>query len=145
MAGYSNQVITIKKGLNIPIAGEPKQVIEDTKSSTHVALLGEEYIGLKPTMLVEVGDTVQKGQALFEDKKTPGVIYTAPASGKIVAINRGERRLFQSIIIECNNDAPKTFASSKAFNELSREDIQAKLFESGLWTALRTRPFSKVP
>ncbi|MCL1139784.1 Na(+)-translocating NADH-quinone reductase subunit A [Shewanella pneumatophori] len=145
MAGYSNQVITIKKGLNIPIAGEPKQVIEDTKSSTHVALLGEEYIGLKPTMLVEVGDTVQKGQALFEDKKTPGVIYTAPASGKIVAINRGERRLFQSIIIECNNDAPKTFASSKAFNELSREDIQAKLVESGLWTALRTRPFSKVP
>ncbi|MCK8046019.1 Na(+)-translocating NADH-quinone reductase subunit A [Shewanella sp. 1CM18E] len=145
MAGYSNQVITIKKGLNIPIAGEPKQAIEDTKSSTHVALLGEEYIGLKPTMLVEVGDTVQKGQALFEDKKTPGVIYTAPASGKIVAINRGERRLFQSIIIECNNDAPKTFASSKAFNELSREDIQAKLVESGLWTALRTRPFSKVP
>ncbi|MCL1146664.1 Na(+)-translocating NADH-quinone reductase subunit A [Shewanella marinintestina] len=145
MAGFSNQVITIKKGLNVPIAGAPKQVINDTKSSTHVALLGEEYIGLKPTMLVEEGDIVQKGQALFEDKKTPGVIYTAPASGKIVAINRGERRLFQSIVIECNDDAPKTFAPCKAFNELSREDVQAKLVESGLWTALRTRPFSKVP
>ncbi|GIU49691.1 Na(+)-translocating NADH-quinone reductase subunit A [Shewanella sairae] len=129
----------------MPIAGAPKQVINDTKSSTHVALLGEEYIGLKPTMLVEEGDIVQKGQALFEDKKTPGVIYTAPASGKIVAINRGERRLFQSIVIECNDDAPKTFAPCKAFNELSREDVQAKLVESGLWTALRTRPFSKVP
>ncbi|MEZ9594073.1 Na(+)-translocating NADH-quinone reductase subunit A [Shewanella sp. 10N.261.52.F9] len=145
MAGFSNQVITIKKGLNVPIAGAPKQVINDTKSSTHVALLGEEYIGLKPTMLVEEGDIVQKGQALFEDKKTPGVIYTAPASGKIVAINRGERRLFQSIVIECNDDAPKSFAPCKAFNELSREDVQAKLVESGLWTALRTRPFSKVP
>ncbi|WP_108946223.1 Na(+)-translocating NADH-quinone reductase subunit A [Shewanella halifaxensis] len=145
MAGYSNQVITIKKGLTIPIAGEPKQVIEDSKPSTHVALLGEEYIGLKPTMLVEVGDMVQKGQALFEDKKTPGVIYTAPASGKIVAINRGERRLFQSIVIECNQDAAKTFEPCADLNNVSREQVQQLLVESGLWTALRTRPFSKVP
>ena len=145
MAGYSNQVITVKKGLDVPIAGEPKQVIHDGKPSSHVALLGEEYIGLKPTMLVEVGDSVQKGQALFEDKKTTGVIYTAPASGKVVAINRGERRLFQSIVIECDGSEAKTFAPCTDLNSLSREEVQAKLVESGLWTALRTRPFSKVP
>ncbi|WP_299807695.1 Na(+)-translocating NADH-quinone reductase subunit A [uncultured Shewanella sp.] len=145
MAGYSNQVITIKKGLDVPIAGEPSQVIHDGPKTSHVALLGEEYVGLKPTMLVEVGECVQKGQALFEDKKTPGVIYTAPASGKVIAINRGERRLFQSIVIECDGAEAKHFTPCQDIASLSRQAVQDKLVESGLWTALRTRPFSKVP
>ena len=145
MTGYSNPVITVKKGLDVPIAGEPKQVVDASKSCSHVALLGEEYVGLKPTMLVEIGDVVQKGQVLFEDKKNIGVKYTAPASGKIIAINRGERRLFQSIVIECNQGDSIHFGIDEDIQALSRSQVQAKLVDSGLWTALRTRPFSRVP
>ena len=145
MTGYSNPVITVKKGLDVPIAGEPKQVVDASKSCSHVALLGEEYVGLKPTMLVEIGDVVQKGQVLFEDKKNIGVKFTAPASGKIIAINRGERRLFQSIVIECNQGDSIHFGIDEDIQALSRSQVQAKLVDSGLWTALRTRPFSRVP
>ena len=62
-------MITIKKGLDLPIAGGPEQVIHDGKAIKHVAILGEENIGLRPTMKIKVGDKVKKGQILFEDKK----------------------------------------------------------------------------
>ncbi|MGL6122268.1 MAG: Na(+)-translocating NADH-quinone reductase subunit A [Shewanella sp.] len=149
MADFSNQIVTIKKGLNLPIAGEPRQVIELGAKPSQVAVLGEEFVGLKPTMLVEEGDWVQKGQALFEDKKTPGVLFTAPASGQIVAINRGERRILQSVVIRCddgeNRDGQISFDIHQDITHLPRATVQAQLVKSGLWTALRTRPFSRVP
>ena len=42
----------IKKGLDIPIAGVPKQVISEVKLPKTVAILGADYNGLKPKMLV---------------------------------------------------------------------------------------------
>ena len=148
MADFSNQVITIKKGLDLPISGEPRPIIEPGNRPSQVALLGEEYVGLKPTMLVEVGDKVKKGQPLFEDKKTKGVLFTAPASGEIVAINRGERRVLQSVVIRCNGldaDEQIRFDIHTDLQALSAKEVQAQLVNSGLWTALRTRPFSRVP
>ncbi|QYJ78255.1 Na(+)-translocating NADH-quinone reductase subunit A [Shewanella acanthi] len=148
MADLSNQIITIKKGLDLPIAGEPRQIIEPGNRPSQVALLGEEYVGLKPTMLVEIGDRVKKGQPLFEDKKTEGVLFTAPASGEVVAINRGLRRVLQSVVIRCDGqDAQEQirFDIHQDIASLSFEVVQAQLVKSGLWTALRTRPFSRVP
>ena len=81
----------IKKGLDLPIAGVPAQHVSTGASVRHVAIMGDDYLGMRPSMLVQEGDRVIKGQALFEDKKNPGVMFTAPASGTVVAINRGER------------------------------------------------------
>lgn len=148
MADFSNQVITIKKGLDLPISGEPRQIIEPGNRPSQVALLGEEYVGLKPTMLVEVGDKVKKGQPLFEDKKTKGVLFTAPASGEIVAIHRGERRVLQSVVIRCNGldaDEQIRFDIHDDLQALSTDVVKDQLVKSGMWTALRTRPFSRVP
>lgn len=141
-------MITIKKGLDLPISGKPENVIEDASPVRHVALLGEEFPGLRPTMLVNVGDEVKKGQPLFENKKNPGVYFTAPASGRIVAINRGHQRVFQSMVIEKNDAIGQiTFAKydSTKLATLPRETVQQQLIESGLWTALKTRPYSKTP
>ncbi|WP_144210907.1 Na(+)-translocating NADH-quinone reductase subunit A [Shewanella donghaensis] len=145
MAGSSNQVITIKRGLDVPIVGEPQQVIESATKPTRVAVLGEEYVGLKPTMLVEEGDFVKKGQALFQDKKTPGVFFTAPASGEVIAINRGEKRLLLSVVIRCEGDEAVRFDTSENVMSVARETVKKNLIDSGLWTALRTRPFSRIP
>ena len=71
----------IKKGLDLPIAGEPEQVIEDGAAVSHVAIVAADYIGMKPTMFVAVGDQVKRGQPLFEDKKSPGTICTSPGAG----------------------------------------------------------------
>ncbi|UTV27103.1 Na(+)-translocating NADH-quinone reductase subunit A [Photobacterium atrarenae] len=140
-------MITIKKGLDIPIAGTPAQAINDGKAITRVALLGEEYVGMRPTMHARVGDVVKKGQVLFEDKKNPGVKFTAPASGKVVEINRGAKRVLQSVVIEAEGDEQVTFNRYEAdqLAQLERNAIVEQLVESGMWTALRTRPFSKVP
>ncbi|MDV2858025.1 Na(+)-translocating NADH-quinone reductase subunit A [Oceanimonas sp. CAM02] len=141
-------MITIKKGLDLPIAGAPEQVIYDGPSIKRVATLGEEYVGMRPTMHVKVEDRVKKGQILFEDKKNPGVKFTAPAAGTVVEINRGAKRVLQSVVIAVDDSEEQiTFQSysSAELAKLERETVQEQLVESGMWTALRTRPFSKVP
>ncbi|WP_432481411.1 Na(+)-translocating NADH-quinone reductase subunit A [Moraxella sp. ZY200743] len=141
-------MITIKKGLDLPIMGEPaKEISEHTP--TQVALIGYDYIGMRPTMSVKEGDIVAKGQVLFEDKKRAGVKYTAPTSGHVVAINRGERRVFESIVIAVDEaTAPEiTFNaySSKDLASIDTEVVKEQLVASGEWTAFRTRPFSRTP
>ncbi|WP_077338351.1 Na(+)-translocating NADH-quinone reductase subunit A [Pseudocolwellia agarivorans] len=140
-------MITIKKGLDVPVVGSPQQVIHDGNAIKTVATLGEEFVGMRPTMFVKVEDRVKKGQVLFEDKKNPGVKFTAQASGVVKEINRGEKRVLQSVVIEIDGNEKETFPSYSA-NELSkldRQDVVNNLVNSGLWTALRTRPYSKVP
>ncbi len=131
----------------MPISGIPVQQISPCATPRHVAILGNDYVGMRPTMLVQEGDSVIKGQALFEDKKNPGVLFTAPASGTIAAIHRGERRVLQSVVIRLEGDRQREFARHDIADlpTLSRQAVQAQLLESGLWTALRTRPFSKTP
>ncbi|MGG4733047.1 Na(+)-translocating NADH-quinone reductase subunit A [Leclercia adecarboxylata] len=140
-------MIRIRKGLDLPISGIPLQQILPSATPRHVAIMGDDYIGMRPTMLVQEGDSVTKGQALFEDKKNPGVLFTAPASGTVVAIHRGERRVLQSVVIRLEGDRQREFTRYDVADlpTLTRQAVQAQLLESGLWTALRTRPFSKTP
>ena len=137
----------IKKGLDLPISGAPEQQIQSGNVVTQVAVLGEEYIGMRPTMHVQVGDSVKQGQVLFEDKKNLGVKFTAPASGQITAVNRGAKRVLQSVVIDVAGDEKETFEKFAAdkLSGVAREQVQSQLVDSGLWTALRTRPFSKIP
>jgi len=139
---------TIKEGLDLPITGAPKQTIKEGNKVSSVAVLGMEYVGMKPKMLVAEGDKVKIGQALFEDKKNPGVIFTAPGSGKVTKINRGERRVLQSVVIELEKKEKEiTFDSypTDQLEKLTAEQVKANLVTSGLWTTLRTRPYGKVP
>lgn len=140
-------MIKIKQGLDLPIAGTPEQQISQGNKVTEVAVVGPDYVGMKPTMAVKEGDRVKKGQVLFTDKKTAGVQYIASASGVVKAINRGDRRVFLSVVVAVEGSEEITFQSYSAdkLNTISREDVQANLVASGLWTALRTRPYSKAP
>lgn len=139
--------ITLKKGLRLPIAGEPEQTIHDAGEVGRVAVLGSDYPGLKPTMHVEEGDRVRLGQPLFSHKKLPGVQFTAPGAGVVTAINRGARRVLRSVVITLDGDEQTRFAEHPAgsLDRLDRATVVDQLTGSGLWTALRTRPFAKVP
>ena len=137
----------IKKGLDLPISGQPKQKIEGSPNIKRVALLGREYVGLKPSMLVQEGDCVKLGQTLFTDKKNPRVQFVSPGAGIVETINRGARRVFQSLVVRLEGDDEIEFhqyASTK-LNAIDREDVIEQLLRSGLWLALRTRPYSKSP
>jgi Na+-transporting NADH:ubiquinone oxidoreductase subunit A len=140
-------MIKINKGLNLPISGQPEQVIEDGRGVRSVAVLGGDYPGMKPTMLVKEGDPVQKGQPLFTDKKNAGVLYTAPASGRISSINRGSKRALLSVVIDREGDDAVSFEATgpEGIKVLEAQAVTETLVSSGLWTSFRTRPFSKVP
>ena len=138
-------MIKIRRGLDLPVTGSPEQVVRDGPAVRSVAITGNDYVGMKPTMRVREGDQVKLGQVLFEDKKTPGVLYTSPAAGTVIAINRGERRVLQSVVIDVQGDGAETFPSYADVDGLSREQVADNLVQSGLWTALRTRPYSRVP
>jgi len=144
-------VIKIKKGLDIPISGEPEQVVYDAPAVKQIAVVGRDFIGLKPKMLVAEGDHVVLGQCLFEDRRNPGVKFPAPGTGTVVAINRGERRILQSVVIELDdpeNDADALeFAQyeSGQLSSIDSEAIRKQLLESGMWSSFRTRPFTKIP
>ncbi len=141
-------VHAIKKGLNLPVAGDPLQTIGPAIPVRRVALLGADYAGLKPALRVQRGDVVQRGQALFEDRRRPGVVFTAPAAGTVAGINRGDRRAFLSLVIEvAPAETQVAFAgyTGRPPELLDADAVRALLLESGLWTALRMRPFSRIP
>lgn len=138
---------TITKGLDIPITGSPKQIIENGNKLKSVAVLGSDYVGMKPTMLVAEGDKVKLGQPLFSDKKNPGVHFTSPTSGVVKAINRGDKRVLQSVVIEISGKDEVTFAKydTAELENISAQQIKDNLVASGLWATFRTRPYGKVP
>lgn len=136
---------TIKKGLDVPISGRPEQDISDAPAPSTVALVGDDYVGMRPKILVAVGDKVKVGTPVFEDKKTAGVIFTSPASGTVKEINRGAKRRFLSLVIDVDGDEAESFESYNNLGDLDRQKVEDLLVKSGLWTALRTRPYSKVP
>jgi len=140
-------MIRIKNGLDLPITGSPVQEVTAARPPRSVALLGNDYNGLKPTMAVQVGDRVKLGQVVFSDKRNPGVHFTAPAAGVVSAINRGQQRVLQSLVIDLEGDEELTFAQYPAAQlaSLDAQLVRDNLQQSGLWTALRSRPFSKIP
>jgi Na+-transporting NADH:ubiquinone oxidoreductase subunit A len=140
----------IKKGLDLPITGDPEQSIDDAVKVSRVAVMADDYTFMKPRMRVKVGDTVKLGQPLFDDRKSEGVTFTAPGAGTVVAINRGRYRALQSVVIELadkNSDESMSFEaySGTAPDKLDRDAVVALLVESGLWTAIRERPFGRTP
>ncbi len=141
----------LTRGLDLPLAGSPEQSIVNGPAVKQVALVGDDYVGMKPTMAVAEGDTVALGQLLFTDKKTPGVRFTAPAAGKVAAIHRGAKRKFESLVIDveesADSEVEEVFEAFTDYNltRLDQATVRGQLLASGLWTALRTRPFSKIP
>jgi len=139
-------VIRSRKGLDLPLAGAPLGPVTDAHPVSRVAVLGSDFPGVKPALKVEVGQRVRAGELLFEDKQRSGVVHTAPASGNVSAIHRGARRALVSIVIDVDEaiESLQIRAADDARLRLDAASARALLLESGLWTALRTRPFAHV-
>ena len=146
----------IEKGLDLPIPGKPLQVVRGSSTSTQVAVMADDFPGVKARMHVAEGDAVKRGQLLFEDRKIPGVLHTAPGAGRVIGVHRGNKRALHSVVIDLSDGerrgepSPDDFASFASYtgappDSLNRDQIRSLLIESGLWTAIRERPYSKVP
>jgi Na+-transporting NADH:ubiquinone oxidoreductase subunit A len=138
------QRFSLRKGLNIPITGAPSQNIEDGPEVRTVGVLGDDYIGWKPRIAVAEGDLVGPGTPVLISKDMPSVQVVSPVAGRVKAINRGARRKLVSVEIEVGDGADAVDFSN--VGDLSTtEGLVERLSAAGLWTAFRTRPYSKVP
>ena len=138
--------IIIKKGLSINLAGSPSQTEIHSKTTAKVAVNAADFVGLKPRVLVQVGDVVKAGEGLFIDKQQPEVLYTAPVAGKIIEIERGEKRALQHIVIEQDGTGSCVEFKKYSDDELSElnKEIVEQLIKSGAWTYFLSRPFGHV-
>lgn len=157
----SRTVHRARRGLDLPLAGTPTQAVSSGPELTRVAFVADDFHGLRPRVRVEVGQSVRRGDVLLEDASTPGVVHTSPGAGTVEAINRGARRALQSIVVrlsdseragqprddELRHVRPSGFDRVDEWDvdRLGTAEIRGLLLESGLWTALRTRPYGRVP
>lgn len=135
------------RGLDVALEGAPAPTVTDGAPVRSVALRGLDARGVHPRLRVEVGQAVALGDVLFEDRDRPAVVFTSPGAGVVRAVHRGERRALASVVVDLDGDAEVTFPSfpRAALAMLPREEVLRVLLASGLFTALRARPFGKVP
>ncbi len=139
--------IRIKRGLDIPLAGKPAAEVDAPSPLERVAVLGDDYVGLKPRMLVREGDHVRLGDPLFVDKRCPDIRITAPGTGVVEAVNRGARRALESVVVALDEGGTLAEPACHPVDPatLSSDTVVAQLTQTGLWCALRARPFGHVP
>lgn len=134
-------VVRIRRGVDLRFAGAPRQSIEAAPPVARVAILGADYPGLRFDVLAEAGETVRAGQPVLRDRKHPERLVVAPLAGAITAVTRGARRSIATVEISPSDDARKDFTIPAA---LDRDALCALLLESGLWAAIRARPFGRA-
>ena len=131
--------ITIRKGLDLPISGAAELRLTDARSITTYAVKPTDFVWLTPRLLVEEGDSVAVGNALFCDKNDERIRFTSPVSGQVKAIVKGEKRRLLEVVVETDFKSAPTQELPK-----TADDIKATMLQCGLWTMLRQRPFGTV-
>ena len=136
-------MIKIKKGIDIHLVGEAKKEVKNYEPQLF-AIKPHDFIGVVPKMHVAEGDDVKVGTVLFHDKNNESVFFTSPASGKVKAIVRGEKRVILQVVIESDGKFETIDFGKADPSKLSRNEIVEKLVQSGTWTMLRQRPYSTI-
>ena len=141
------KTVRVKKGWQFKINGTPSTRLENRLDLKHVAAIPAKIPFIKPRLTAQVGDQVNIGSPLFEDKKNPGIKFLSPGGGKIVAVNYGPRRVIDEIIIQI--DKEESYEKFESFNartlsQLDRETLISKLMAGGVWPFIRQLPYREI-
>ena len=139
--------IHICKGHDLKLLGKPDKLIKDINCSGFIKLHPSDFYGVKPKLLIKVGDILKKGQSVYFDKNNPNIFFTSPNAGIVEDISFGERRRIISITIRVDEDGEEVAFDQYALDKISKLDstiVTDILCKSGLWPTLRRRPFSKI-
>lgn len=123
--------------------GRPRQAVRPARAVRSVAISGHDFPGIRPDFRVEPGNRVRVGQTVFVDRRRPEIAFVSPASGVVAAINRGQRRSLDSLVIRLEGDAAETFVLPHG--AAGPGEIRDLLLKSGLWSSFLTRPFGRIP
>jgi len=139
-----SKIIKIKKGLDIRMLGEAEKSIAIPEKGAIYAIKPTDFNGLTPKVLAKPGDEIKVGSPLFFDKYNSNIVFTSPVSGKLSAINRGERRKILEFVVE--NDNKFDYENFEKGNplEMTSEQIKEKILKSGCWPYILQRPFAII-
>ena len=104
--------------------------------------------GGRPRLLVKVGDRVEIGTPVCEDKTNLSVLFVSPASGEVAEIIYGYKRRVDAVIIKRDKkDSYITHnnVSVDKIDSMSREELVDSLCKAGLWQVFTSYPFIKAP
>lgn len=137
-------IITIKKGLDIPINAQPEGALQNLPAPKHVALSLQQFEEVRFRLLVKTGDSVKIGTPLVESKIAPGLYFVSPGAGVITEIRRGVKRKLLDIVIQL--DSQESFESRPPLDlaSASTEAILTHLLAGGVFPHIRMRPFDLV-
>ena len=139
-----SKVINLKRGFNIRLKGEAEKILGTSTDTDKVALKPTDFPGLVPKLLVKAGQVVKAGEPIFFDKYNSEVFFTAPTSGEVLEINRGERRKVLEIIIKADGKNESVSFTKADPKSLSAEEIKEQLLKSGLWSFIKQRPYGSL-
>lgn len=139
-----SKVINLKRGLNIRLKGDAEKVFGNSFEADTLAIKPTDFSGLSPKILIKTGQAVKAGEPIFFDKNNPEVLFTAPASGEVLAINRGERRKVLEIVLKADGKNESVEFVKADPQKLSRDEVKEQLLKSGLWSFLKQRPYGTV-
>jgi len=138
------QIVRVKKGLNIKLAGEAEKILASLPLTESFAIQPPNFIGVTPQLLVKQGEEVKAGTPLFSDKKNDLVKFCSPVSGEVVEIVRGEKRSILEIRILPDKVIDYVPFGTADPETLSRDQIILALLKSGTWPFIRQRPFGTI-
>ena len=131
------KVIKLRKGLDVKLKGTASLETANVSCPGEYALVPDDFVGVKPKVVVKEGDSVKAGDALFVDKLHPEVKFVSPVSGTVSLVERGDRRKLLSIRVKADKEQV-----AREFDVKS--DVKALLMESGLFAFFRSRPYDVV-
>jgi len=136
--------IHLNKGHDLKIKGAPQAVLSELPCPSKIKIVPDHFEGVKPKLLVKLGESVKIGSPLFFDKNNPKILFCSNVAGQILNIKFGDRRKVEFIEISCEGTDSEFSSPGRAPEDFEREDIIDVLLENGLWPTLRQRPFSKI-
>lgn len=137
-----SKTIQLKKGYDIKLVGEAQQQVVAAVMPKTFAIKPQEFRHTKFKVVVEVGTEVKAGSPLMFDKAHPELQITSPVSGEVVEVRRGDKRVLEAIVILADGKTEYVDFSAANIDQLSANDIKAKLLASGAWALLRQRPYN---
>ena len=139
-----HRVVKISKGLNINLKGAPVAEMTSVEAAKLYALMPADFTRVTPKVVVKPEDTVKAGEPLFVDKANPELQFVSPVSGKVVAVNRGERRRVLSVVVESDGKFESVEYKAKDVLSLSSDEVKADLLKAGMFAFMRQRPYDVI-
>lgn len=137
-------VIKLKKGLDINLAGKAELSVSDVAKSEYFAIVPDDFYAVVPKVAVKVGDKVEAGTPLMFDKNCPEVKFVSPVSGEVAAVNRGERRKVLNITVKADGKGTSVNYGKLDLAALSAEQLKQTLLDAGMFAFIKQRPYDVI-